>query len=82
MENQTQTKMVWLDADKALRAYEDSITQKEYQEDAKNGWIARMNLINKLIESDIVGKKERREARLAKEAARKSSCEVEEEMGA
>ena len=81
MENQTQTKMVWLDADVALRAYEDSITQKEYQEDAKSGWIARMNLINSLIESDIAGKKERREARLAKEALRKSA-EVEEEMGA
>lgn len=85
MENQTQTQnsaqMVWLDADVALRAYEDSITQKEYQDDATNGWTARMNLVNQLIESDKLGKIQRREARLAKEALKKPA-EAEVEMGA
>ena len=85
MENQTQTqnstKMIWLDADVALRAYEDSITHKEYQQDATNGWTARMNLVNQLIESDKLGKIQRREARLAKETSRKAA-EAEVEMGA
>ena len=85
MENQTQTiertKMVWLDADVALRAYEDAITDREYKQDATNGWTARMNLVNQLIESDKLGKQERREARLAKIALKKS-VEEEAEMGA
>ena len=85
MENPTQTnerKMVWLDADVALRAYEDAITHKEYQQDSKTGWIARMNLINELIAREMDGKRERREARLARAASRKASHEEEQEMGA
>lgn len=85
MANPTQTnvgtKMVWLDADVALRTYEESITQREYHEDATRGWTARMNQVNEAIEIANMGRRQRRDARLARQMARKA-VEEEIEMGA
>ena len=83
MENPTQTnerRMKWLDAEFALRNYEDTITQREYVEDATNGWTARMRDINQQIADYEAGKSERRARRLARFA--KATVAVEAEPGA